>query len=185
MNNELLLLIKKHIDTFVEQTKSKPKGTLEFKMDKQMQIFSFSPAINLVEGKWLLGVTSFESTNSVFNVTDDNNLFSITIPGHWENKSVEKTIVELNKLLELRSQNDIELCVEQVRKKRLILINDYSLSGLGTFKNEILEELKNAKYNDLKDLVYGFQLTYDEVIDILDLQDFVGSTKGYTLPPSI
>ena len=27
-------------------------------------------------------------------------------------------------------------------------------------KNEILEELKNVKYNDLKDLVYRMQLTY-------------------------
>ena len=33
-------------------------------------------------------------------------------------------------------------------------------------KNEILEVLKNVKYNDLKDLVYRMQLTYDEIIDI-------------------
>ena len=39
MNNELLLLIKKHTDTLIEQTKTKPQETLEFKMDKQMQIF--------------------------------------------------------------------------------------------------------------------------------------------------
>ena len=61
MNNELLLLIKKPTDTLIEPTKTKPQETLEFKMKKQMQTFSFSPAINLVEeGKWLLGVSSFE-----------------------------------------------------------------------------------------------------------------------------
>ena len=70
MNNELLLLIKKHTDTLIEQTKTRPQETLEFKMNKQMQTFSFNPPINLVEeGKWLLGVSSLECTNSVFNIT--------------------------------------------------------------------------------------------------------------------
>ena len=131
MNNELLLLIKKHTDTLIEQTKTKPQETLEFKMDKQKQTFSFNPPINLLEeGKWLLAVSLFECTNSVFNITNENNSFSIIIPGHYETESAQKTIDELNNLLELRSQNGIELHVEQVRKKGLILINDYSLSSL-------------------------------------------------------
>ena len=54
--------------------------------------------------------------------------------------------------------------------ERIILINDYLLSSLDIFKNEILEELKIAKYNDLEDLVFRFQLTYNEIIDILDLK---------------
>ena len=41
MNNELLVLIKKHTDKLIEQTKTKPQGTLEFKKNKQMQTFSF------------------------------------------------------------------------------------------------------------------------------------------------
>ena len=55
-----------------------------------MQNFSFSQPINLVEGEWLLGVTSFECTKSNFNITEENNSFSITIQGHWETKSPEK-----------------------------------------------------------------------------------------------
>ena len=82
MNNELLLLIKRHTDTLIEQTKTRPQETLEIKMNKHMIIFSFSPRINLIEGKWLLGVTSFECTNSVYNITNENKSFSITIPGH-------------------------------------------------------------------------------------------------------
>ena len=39
MINELLLLTKKHTDTLVEQTKTKPQETLEYKMIKQMQTF--------------------------------------------------------------------------------------------------------------------------------------------------
>ena len=142
MNNELLLLIKKHTDTLIEQTKTRPQETLEFKMNKQMQSFSFNPPINLVEeGKWLKRVSSFECTNSVFNITNKNGLFSVIVPGHWESESAEKTIDELNKLLELRS---LELHVKEVRKrgnKIKIGDNEYKLSEFDTFKNEIVEEL--------------------------------------------
>ena len=67
-----------------------------------MQTFSFNPQINLdEEGKWLLAVSSFECTNSVFNITNENNSFSIIIPGHYQNKSDVETFDNLNKLLEL------------------------------------------------------------------------------------
>ena len=186
MNNELLLLIKKHTDTLIEQTKTKPQETLEFKMNKQMQTFSFNPPINLVEeGKWLLAVSSFECTNSVYNITNENNSFSIIIPGQYQNESAEKTIDELNKLLELKS---LELHVAEVRKrgnKIKIGDNEYKLSDFDTQKNEILEELKNAKYNDLEDLVYSFQLTYDEIIDVLDLKYIPTKRMGYSIEPNI
>ena len=114
MNNELLLLIKKHRDTLIEQTKNHPQEILEYKTNKRMQTFSFSPPINLIEeGKWFQEVTSFERTNSVFNITYENKPFSITTPGHWDSKSAKKTIDELDKLLELRS---FELHVNEVRK---------------------------------------------------------------------
>ena len=114
-------------------------------MNKQKQTFSFNPPIKLVEeSKWLLGVTSFDFTNSVFNITNKNNSFSITIPGHWETKSAEKTTDELSKFLDLRSENGSDLHVEQIRIKRLPLINGYSSSSLDTQKNEILEEIKKC-----------------------------------------
>ena len=135
MNNELLLLIKKHTDTLIEQTKTKSRETLDFKMNKQMQTFSFNPPINLVEGgKWLLAVSSFECTNSVFNITNENHSFSIIIPSHYQNKSDEKTIDNLNKFLELKS---LELHVEEVRKrgnKIKIGDNEYRLSDFDTQK---------------------------------------------------
>ena len=78
----------------IEQTKTKPQETLGFKLDKQMQTFSFNPPINLIEeGKWLLGVTSFECTNSVFNITNENNSFSITIPVHWNSENAQQTLI--------------------------------------------------------------------------------------------
>ena len=186
MNNELLLLIRKHTDTLIEQTKTKPQETLEFKMNQQMQIFSFNPPIILLEeGKWLLAVSSFECTNSVFNITNENNSFSIIIPGHYQNKSDEKMINDLNKLLELKS---LELHVEEVRKRgNKIKIGDheYKLSDLDNRKKEILGELKNIKYNDLKDLVYRMRLSYDEIMDILDLKYIPTKSTGYSLNPGM
>ena len=73
MKIELLLLIKKHKDTLIEQTKSRPREKLEIKLNKQMQNFSFSPTMNLFEEvKWLLAVKNFEATCSVFIITKEN-----------------------------------------------------------------------------------------------------------------
>ena len=186
MNNELLLLIKKHTDTLIKNTLTKPQETLEFKMNKQRQTFSFNPPINLLEeDKWLLAVSSFECTNSVFNITNENNSFSIIIPGHYETEFAEKIIDDLNKLLELKS---LELHVDEVRKRgNKIKIGDieYQLSDFDNQKNEILEELKNAKYNDLEDLVYRMRLSYDEIMGILNLNYISTKRTGYSLNPGI
>ena len=140
MNNELLLSIKKHTDTLIEETKTKSQETLELKMNKQMQTFSFSPPINLVEeGKWLLAVVSIECKNSVVNITNENDSFSITTTDHWNSESAEKSVDELNKLIDLRFENDIELHVEQVRKTRILLRNDYFLFSLVMFEMRYLK----------------------------------------------
>ena len=179
-------MIKRHTDTLIEQTKTKPQETLEFKMNKQMQTFSFNPPINLAkEGKWLLAVTSSGCTNSVFNITDENNSFSIIIPAHLETEFADKIIDELNRLLELRS---LELHVDEVRKRGNIMkIGDkvYILSDFDNQKYEILQELKNDKYNDLPDLAYRRQLTYDEIIDVLDLKYISTKRLDYSLNPGI
>ena len=140
--DELLLLNKKHTVTLIEQTKTKSRETLEFKTNKQMQTFSFSPLINFVEGKWLLAVSSFECTNSVFNITNENNSFLFTVPGHWQTKPDEKTIDELNKILELRS---IEMHLNEPRKRGNKIKkgdNEYKLSDFDTQKMRYLKNLK-------------------------------------------
>ena len=63
--------------------------------------------------------------------------------------------------------------MRSVRKrgnKKQIGDNEYKLSDFDTQKNEILEELRNIKYNDLEDSVYRMQLNYDEITDVLDLK---------------
>ena len=83
-----------------------------------MQIFSFNPPKKSSEqDKWLPSVSSFEATKSVFNMTDENKSFSISMPGHRNSKPAEKTFDALNKLITLTSENDIELRVGEVRKR--------------------------------------------------------------------
>ena len=170
-----------------KQTKTKPQETLEFKMKKQMQTFSFSHPLHLVEeGKWLQAVSSFECTNSNFNITNDNNSFSITMPGHWESKSDEKTI-ELN--LNLRSENDIKLHVEAIGKRRnqiKIRDNDFlKLSDLDNLKDLIVKEWKRVKKGVLEDMVYRLRLTYDDIVDVLCLKHISTKRTGYSLNPGI
>ena len=89
-------------------------------MNKQWDTFAFSPPLNLFEeSKWLLAVTSFEATNSVFNLTDENNSFSILTPKYWSADGGEELNIKLNKLLELRSHYEIELRVKEVGKEAI------------------------------------------------------------------
>ena len=87
MNNEQLLLIKKHRDTQIEQTKSTPQETLGITLNRQMETFSFSPKKNLAQdGNWLLEVTRSETTNSVFITSYENESFSTSVAGHWSSR---------------------------------------------------------------------------------------------------
>ena len=182
MNNELLRVIKEHTDTLVQQTKTSPQETLEFKMNTQLKTFAFNPSINLVEeGKWLLAVTSFEATNSVYIITDENNSFSIITPGHWSSQNSEETVNELNNLLDLRSKNDLDLHIKEVNKRgNIIILDGQEYIYYNINKYDFIELLKKNKYADLEDMVYRLELTYNEIIDILDIKYIPTSTKGYT-----
>ena len=186
MNNETLLLFKKDTVSLVEQTKSRPQETLELKMNEQMKRFSFNPPIIFSEeGKWLLGVTYFEYTNSVFNITNENNSFSIIVPGCWRipNYLKDGIIDKLRNLPNLRSQNNIELHAEDVRKRgkqTKLEIRNANFQTL-IFLKKLFEGLNGANNHELEDLVYRMELTYDEIMDVLDIKQFSSERKGYTL----
>ena len=78
--------------------------------------------------------------------------------------------------------------MEQLKKRgNQIKIGDkeYNLSDSDTLKKEILEELKNANYQDLEYLIFRMELTYDEFLDVLDKIYFPLEKTGYTLPPGL
>ena len=64
--------IAKSNQEIVENTLSKPQETLEFKMIKRKESFSFDLPLEL-PGKWMMGVTSLEVYNTVYNITEKNN----------------------------------------------------------------------------------------------------------------
>ena len=43
----MLPLIGKYTDKLIDQTRTRPQETLEYKMNKQMESFSFNTSINL------------------------------------------------------------------------------------------------------------------------------------------
>ena len=60
-----------------------------------------------------------------------------------------------------------------------------SFSDLDNFKNEILEDLKSSKINDLEDMVFGMEITYDELFNIIHIKYIPLGIIGFTLPPRI
>ena len=126
-----------------------------------MDTVHFFPNTFSEEGKSSLTVTILEATNSVFNKTDENNRFSFTTPGYSSRSRSEETIQRLNKLQELRSQKYNELHEKQVWKS----------------------EIKSARYNGFEDMVCRMQLTFSEIIDILDIKIIYSIGRSYTLPP--
>ena len=104
----------------------------------------------------MLALSSFEAANSVFTITSENNSFLITTPQFWSSRGRAETTAEIQKLLRIISKNDIDLHVEEVRKrgsKIFIRHKEYKLSDLDTHKSEILGGLKIAEFNDIKNMV--------------------------------
>ena len=76
--------ISKANQEIVENTLSKPQETLEFKMKKQKQSFSFDIPLELPE-IWMMGVTSLEVYNPVYNITEKNNKINFFTSGKMLN----------------------------------------------------------------------------------------------------
>ena len=92
-----------------EQTRARPRETLEYKMNKQMITFSISPPIPLVEeGKWVMAVTSSGAIVFVFNMKNENNILSFSILSYWFTRGDQRTIIRMKESLVLRDENDIE-----------------------------------------------------------------------------
>ena len=72
----LLLSITKNCEMLIEQTHRKAEETLEFKMIKSRETFHFKPPIQ-IKGDWMIGLTDLEVYNSIFNITEENNIFDL------------------------------------------------------------------------------------------------------------
>ena len=125
-----------------------------------METVSSIPPFSLKqERKCLSAVTSFKAMNSISNITDKNNSFSNTTPGNWLSPGSEGTVIASNNFLELRSQTKLTYMLNKLENKELLFINDFFLSSLDTFKNEVSGNFKKAKYDDAEDNIFRKQIT--------------------------
>ena len=75
---DILLSITRNCETFNKQTHTKPKETPELELNKSKETFSFEPPFILgLDSNWLIGLTSLEVFNSIFNITERNNKFKL------------------------------------------------------------------------------------------------------------
>ena len=73
---DILLSNTKNCETPNKQTHTRPEETLEFKMTKSRELFSFYSRIQM-NGDWMLGLTSLEVYNSISNLTEETNKFKL------------------------------------------------------------------------------------------------------------
>ena len=73
---DLLLSITKNCETLIKQTHRKAEETLEFRLIKLRETFSFKPPFS-IERSWMIGLASWELYNSVFDINKTNNKFEL------------------------------------------------------------------------------------------------------------
>ena len=122
----LLSIAKSNLD-IVENTLSKPQETLEFKMNKQKESFSFDVPLELPE-QWMMGVTSLEVYNSVYNITNKNNSFQIQLTDEQLNGIDTKLVMNIEYLHRTKQSNFVKtvynLMDTSFKNKKKLLKND-------------------------------------------------------------
>ena len=163
----LLLSIAKCNQEIVENTHSKPQETLEFKMNKQKESFSFDVPLELPE-QWMMGVTSLEVYNSVYNITSKNNSFQIQLTDEQLNGIDTKLVMNIEYLHRTKQSNFVKtvynLMDTSFKNKKKLLKNDLDKIKyiISQYKNE---EWLNIDENT-KSLVNTIQIPYFETIDL-------------------
>ena len=123
----------------VENTLSKPQETLEFKMNKQKESFSFDIPLELPE-QWMMGVKSLEVFNTVYNITEKNNKLKL-FTTEQNLKEYKFAIEFIPKIKNLYKTSDKGISdIEEIKK----LINDVK------FKKVVFPE---NYYNELEKII--------------------------------
>ena len=125
-------IAKSNLD-IVEKTLSKPQETLEFKMNKQKESFSFDVPLELPE-QWMMGVTSLEVYNTVYNITEKNNKLKILLKDEQlKSLNVDTQLVMnveyLYKISDMQSTSGIEkihnFIVDSYSKNKKLIKKDF------------------------------------------------------------
>ena len=127
----------------VENTLSKPQETLEFKMNKQKESFSFDIPLDLPE-QWMMGVTSLEVYNTVYNITEKNNKIKLfeTEKVLKEYKFATEFIPKIKNLYETCDIEEIKKLINDVKYKKVVFPNNY-YDDLNKIINQINKNIKD------------------------------------------
>ena len=135
----LLSIAKSNLD-IVENTLSKPQETLEFKMNKQKESFSFDIPLELPE-QWMMGVTSLEVYNTVYNITEKNNKLKILLK--------DEQLKSLNVDTQLVMNVEYLYKISDVKKINTFMVDSYSKN-----KNKLIKILKIPEVLCIKQLLF-------------------------------
>ena len=162
----LLLSIAKSNQEIVENTLSKPQETLEFKMNKQKESFSFDIPLDLPE-QWMMGVTSLEVYNTIYNITEKNNKLKLftTEQNLKEYKFATEFIPKIKNLYETSDIEEIKKLINDVKYKMVIFPENY--------------------YDELEKIIDQINQNIKDKTNILDLNGIgsVSNCLGIEIPP--
>ena len=162
----LLNIAKSNLD-IVENTLSKPQETLEFKMNKQKESFSFDIPLELPEN-WMMGVTSLEVYNSVYNITNKNNSFQIQLTDEQLSGIDTKLVMNFEYLHRTKQSNFVgtiyNLWDTSFKNKKKLLKKDLDIikDKFSQYKNEDWLNIDEKT----KSLVNTIQIPSFETIDL-------------------
>ena len=140
----LLSNIAKSNKKIVENTHSKPQETPEFKMTKQKESFSFDVRLHLNE-KWMMGVTSLEVYNTVYNTTEKNNKLQILLKYEQLDALEFDTgvVPNIKKLYETYDLKNKKFYYEFIEKANIFLTTTYKKEGTSKKNFEYLQQTKS------------------------------------------
>ena len=165
----LLLSIAKSNRDIVENTHSKPQETLEFKVNKQKESFSFDVPLELPE-KWMMRVTSLEVYNTVYNITPNNIKLQILLNDQQLKSLNVDTQLVMNVEYLCRISDNIE-------KVNNFIVHSYS-------KNKKLTE---KDFNQLKKIINQINQNVKDKTTIIIIPELgiENDFFGIELPPGV
>ena len=140
----LLLSIAKSNQEIVKNTLSKPQETLEFKMNKQKESFSFDIPLELPE-QWMMGVTSLEVYNTVYNITEKNNKFKLLYTEKMLKENDVDTQLVTNVEYLFKTSGDIE------KIKKLIVNDNAKIKTITKTEYDYLMKIIDQFNQNIKD----------------------------------
>ena len=193
MKQKFFLSITRNAETLNKQTQRKAEETLEFNFNKSRETFHFNPPFQIKD--WMIGLTSSEVYNSIFNIMAENNKFEFYsgyLDDEFSYSQLEDNKTEMLGLSDISPQNlqhetfGIKI-IENHRKPSReksqtdgysLLLRDYHQSPIRDFENyrRILTGLKedeiqlilkqyNSKFITYK--VFRGAYTFENVSDVL------------------